>query len=238
MKHQTVAILVVGNEILSGRTREANAYLASRRLFECGCKVEEIVAVPDIAIRIVSTLRRVIRTCDGVITSGGIGPTHDDITMRAVAEAFDVPLQEHAETLAAMTRHYGAGNINSGRRRMAMLPAGAMPIVSQNSIAPGAAIGNVYVLAGVPEIFASQLEVILPRFGGKPYKRLEIEVSLPESSFAEALDRLQARFPQVEIGSYPSHCGRKPRGKICLSSQDASQLDKAKVAVVGMLASL
>ncbi len=238
MKHQTAAILVIGNEILSGRTREANAYLAVTRLFGRGCKVGEIAVVPDISSRIIHTLNRLRQACHAVITSGGIGPTHDDITMAAMAKSFGVPLVEHRETLAAMARHYGTDKLNSGRRRMAMLPDGAEPIVSEKSIAPGAHIGNVYVLAGVPDIFASQLEVILPHFGGRPYQRREIGVALPESSFAADLERLQAQFPQVEVGSYPSQCGRKPRGKICLSSQDAAQLEQAETAVNRMLASL
>jgi len=238
MKHQTAAILVIGNEILSGRTREANAHLAAVRLFECGCKVGEIAVVPDISSRIIHALNRLRQAYHAVITSGGIGPTHDDITMHAITEAFGVTLAEHPETLKTMARHYGADKINPGRRRMAMLPDGAQPIVSEKSIAPGAHIGNVYVLAGVPDIFASQLEAILPHFGGRPYQRREIGVALPESSFAGDLERLQTQFPQVEIGSYPSQCGRESHGKICLSSQDAAQLDRAEAALNRMLASL
>ena len=236
--HQTAALLIIGNEILSGRTRDANGWRAATRLFERGCRLGEIAVVPDEAERIVAALERLRTDFDAVITSGGIGPTHDDITMECVARAFGVPLLEHAETLAVMREHYGEEGLNPGRRRMARLPRGARPIICERSIAPGAHIGNVYVLAGVPEIFASQLEAILPEFGGEGFLRREIEVSLPESAFARPLGRLQSRFPDVEIGSYPSRCGDRPCGKICLSSRDAARLDAAEAEVREMLTSL
>jgi len=234
-KHQTAAMLIIGNEILSGRTRDANGWLTAQKLFERGCKLTEIAIVPDVQHTIIESLNRLRNNYDAVITSGGIGPTHDDITMGAVAEAFGVSLEEHKETLAAMAMHYGADNVNPGRRRMAMLPKSAEPIVSQKSIAPGAHIGNVYVLAGVPDIFASQLAVILDDFGGHAFERREIDVELPESSFALKLEEIQQQFPEVEIGSYPSRCGNRPCGKICLSSQNTDSLTKAEQAVHSML---
>ncbi len=236
--HQSAAVLVIGNEILSGRTRDANAYLAARKLFACGCRLHEIAIVPDDPGAIVASLNRLRAACDAVITSGGIGPTHDDITMAAVAEAFGVPLVEDAQALAAMAARYGAGHLNDGRRRMARLPRGAEAIVCRQSVAPGAHIGNVYVLAGVPEIFAAQLDTILPQFRGRPYHRCEIEVDVPESAFAAALDRIQSRFPQVEIGSYPTVCGPMPHGRICLSGRDKEALKAAADAVRRMLASV
>lgn len=228
-------MLVIGNEVLSGRTREANAYLAAQKLFACGCRLREIAIVPDEAAAIINTLNRLRHAVDAVITSGGIGPTHDDITMQSVADAFGVDLLEHAETLAAMRRFYGEDQVNPGRRRMARLPDGARPIICEKSIAPGAHIGNVYVLAGVPDIFASQLEAILSDFGSQPYRRREIEVSLPESAFARHLGEIQARFADVEIGSYPHRCGPKSFGRICLSSQDETALNRAAVEVEQML---
>lgn len=238
MKHQTVAILVIGNEMLSGRTREANAYLAAQRLFECGCKLGEIVTIPDDSITIISALDRLRSQFDAVITSGGIGPTHDDITMESVATSFGVDLIEHGQVVKAMTEHYGAQGMNEGRKRMSRVPKGAKLIQCKNSITPGVHIGNVYVLAGVPSIFASQIDSILCQFGGRPYHRLEIEVELPESIFAKQLTSIQASFDNVEIGSYPARCGSKPHGKICLSSQSRSQLEAAAAAVRVMLKSI
>ncbi len=236
--HRSAAVLVIGNEVLSGRTREANAWLAARRLFARGCRLREIVVVPDEHDPIVSAVNRLRDTCEAVITSGGIGPTHDDITMQSIADAFGVALADHAATLAAMAQHYGVDRLNDGRRRMARLPLGATPVLCGKSIAPGAHIGNVYVLAGVPDIFASQLETILADFGGRPFMRRQLDVDLPESSFAAALSEIQQRFPGIEIGSYPQRCGNRPQGKICLSGQDAAELEAAEVAVQEMLKGL
>ncbi len=228
-------MLVIGNEILSGRTREANAYLVARQMFAAGCRLEEIVVVPDECARIIAALNRLRADYDALITSGGIGPTHDDITMQCVADAFGVPLLEHRQTLELMRQYYGEQQLNAGRRRMARLPHGARPIICEKSIAPGAHIGNVYVLAGVPDIFASQLAAILPDFGGRPFLRHEIEVRLPESRFAAALADIQQAFADVEIGSYPGRCGPEPCGKICLSSQDDAALQQARQAVEALI---
>ena len=233
-KHQTAAILVIGNEVLSGRTRDANAYFAAEKFFACGCKLGEVAIIPDTHNAIINTLNRLRRDFDAVITSGGIGPTHDDITMDCIAQSFDVPLLEHQTTMDKLHERYGE-DINAGRRRMARLPKTAEPILCEASFMPGAHIGNVYVLAGVPNIFASQLSACLDDFGGKPYIRREIAVTLPESLFAKPLSDLQNQFPDVEIGSYPRLCGNKPCGKICLSTQDEMLLLRAMAAVEAML---
>lgn len=238
MAYQTAAVLVIGNEVLSGRTREANAWFAAQKFFDSGCKLKEVAVVPDELPVIVETLNRLRNSFDAVITSGGIGPTHDDITMDAVAEAFGVPLLEHEETLALMRERYGDKNMNDGRRRMARLPQGAEPILCDCSICPGAHIDNVYVLAGVPYIFESQLLTLLDRFGDTPFIRREIVADMPESVFAKALTAIQADHRDVEIGSYPTMCGKKPSGKICLSGQDAEKIDAAESAVLKMLEDL
>ncbi len=237
-KHQTAALLIIGNEILSGRTRDANAWLAAERLFQQGCRVTEIVVVPDEQTMIVQALQRLCISVDAVITSGGIGPTHDDITMDCVAEALHAPLQEYDDVIALMHQRYGEQAINEGRRRMACLPTGSQMIVCQESIAPGAHIQNVYVLAGVPTIFAAQLAVILADFGSQPFLRQEIIVHLPESIFAKELAAVQAAHPDVEIGSYPTHCGAKASGKICLTTQSKNQLIAAQKSVETMLATI
>jgi len=237
-KHQTAAMLVIGNEILSGRTRDANGWLAAQKLFERGCKLAEIAIVPDVQHTIIESLDRLRNNFDAVITSGGIGPTHDDITMDAVAKAFGVPLKEHRYIVQAMTEYYGKDGLNAGRRRMSRMPQGARLIRCEKTIAPGAHIGNVYVLAGVPDIFTSQLGAILDAFGGQGFERREIEVELPESSFALKLEAIQKQFSEVEIGSYPSRCGTRPCGKICLSSKRTTQLDEAEAQVRAMLETL
>jgi len=238
--HKTAAVLVIGNEVLSGRTREANAYFAAQKLFDRGCKLAEIAVVPDILEAIVSTLNRLRRQYDAVITSGGIGPTHDDITMDAVATAFEVALIEHKFIVKALTERYGEEGMNDGRRRMTRVPQGSHLIRCEKTIAPGAHIGNVYILAGVPYIFESQLESILPDFGDSahPFIRHEIDVEIAESLFARGLEEIQLRFNTVEIGSYPRMCGNKPCGKICLSSQDGAALAAAVRDVEEMLESI
>ena len=240
VNHKTVAMLVIGNEVLSGRTREANAYLAAQKLFDRGCKLGEIAVVPDIHDAIVSTLNRLRSQYDAVITSGGIGPTHDDITMDSVAAAFGVDLIEHKFIVKAMTEHFGEEGMNDGRRRMTRVPQGSHLIRCEKTIAPGAHVGNVYVLAGVPYIFESQLDSILPDFGDSdhPFIRHEIDVEIPESTFAKGLETIQDNYNSVEIGSYPRMCGNKPCGKICLSSQDSTALEQAVKEVEGMLESI
>jgi len=228
-------MLVIGNEVLSGRTREANAYLAAQQLFERGCKLAEIAVIPDADGAIISTLNRLRNQFDAVITSGGIGPTHDDITMESVARAFGVDLIEHRFIVQAMTEYYGHEGLNDGRRRMTRVPATASLIRCEKTIAPGAYIENVYILAGVPDIFASQLDSILDDFGTVPYQRRELEVALPESLFAAGLSTIQAQFDDVEIGSYPGRCGPNPCGKICLSSQNPERLQQAAAEVEAML---
>ncbi|NWF36413.1 molybdopterin-binding protein [Mariprofundus sp. KV] len=235
MAHQTAAILVIGNEVLSGRTREANAFYAAGKLFEAGCKLSEVAVIPDERDAIISTLNRLRNKFDAVITSGGIGPTHDDITMESIAEAFDVELIEHNFIVQAMTEHFGAEGLNEGRRRMTRVPQGSKLIRCEKTIAPGARIGNVYILAGVPYIFESQLDSILHQFGDRPYRRIEIEVKLAESLFAKPLTAIQAQYDDVEIGSYPGRCGPDPCGKICLSGQNEGRLNEAVKAVNAML---
>ena len=238
--HKNAAILVIGNEVLSGRTREANAFLAAQKLFDRGCKLGEIAVVPDLHEAIVSTLNRLRNQFDAVITSGGIGPTHDDITMDSVADAFGVGLIEHQFIVRAMTERYGEEGMNDGRRRMTRVPQGGHLIRCEKTIAPGVHIGNVYVLAGVPYIFESQLDSILPDFGDgeHPFVRHEIDVEIAESIFANMLEKIQQHHDNVEIGSYPMMCGNKPCGKICLSSQDQAALDQAVKEVEVMLESI
>ncbi|MDQ7002292.1 MAG: molybdopterin-binding protein [Ghiorsea sp.] len=234
--HQSVAILIIGNEVLSGRTREANAWFAAKTLFDVGCKLSEVAIVPDIQEAIINTLQRLSQQYDAVITSGGIGPTHDDITMQSVADAFDVPLLEHGDTIQLMTNFYGEQALTEGRRRMARLPQGAAPIICEQSICPGALLKNVYVFAGVPHIFASQLESVLDDFAtGKAFIRQEIEANLPESSFAQALSDIQSNNPDIEVGSYPGRCGNQPTGKICISGIDEERITSVKKQIEQML---
>jgi len=231
-------MLVIGNEVLSGRTREANAWYTAKKLFDRGCKLGECAIIPDTAEAIISTLNRLRKQFDAVITSGGIGPTHDDITMDSIADAFGVKMIEHRYILQAMTDYYGEEGMNDGRKRMTRVPATASLIRCEKTIAPGARIENVYILAGVPDIFESQLDSILDDFGHTPFKRIEVEVDMAESHFAKQLATIQDAFPDVEIGSYPGRCGPNASGKICLSGQDEGRLNQAGITIRKMLESI
>ncbi len=234
--HKTAAILIIGNEVLSGRTRDKNGWFAAQKLFEAGCKLSEVVVVADVAEQIIGSLQRLHKQYDAVITSGGIGPTHDDITMQSVADSFNVPLLEHADTIKLMRDYYGDDALTEGRRRMARLPQGATPVICEQTIAPGALIQDVYVFAGVPHIFESQLNSVLSDFkGAKTFIRHEIDVALAESVFASDLAAIQKQNPELEIGSYPGRCGKEPNGKICISGIDKVNIQLATQAIEQMI---
>lgn len=236
MGHETAAIIVVGNEILSGRTREANAHHAAKRLFSRGCLLHEIAIVPDELQRIVATIHRLRPEVDAIITSGGIGPTHDDITMEAVAVACKTKLIEHPTIIRRMKELYGKDGLNPGRRKMARLPKGARLIECSATPAPGCAIENIYVFAGVPEIFAAQLEGVISEFGGTPFFRRELHVEIPESLFSQDLEGIQQRFPDLQIGSYPSRCGASAKGTICITGKKRARIDQAYREIEASLA--
>jgi molybdenum cofactor synthesis domain-containing protein len=204
MSNPTAAILIIGNEILSGRTQDINVQFIARRLAELGIKLQEVRVIPDVAERIIGTVNELRAAYDQVFTTGGIGPTHDDITSECVAAAFGVPWEQHAETFALMRERMGE-NFNAARQRMATMPRGATPIVNAVSLAPGFSIGNVHVMAGVPRIMQSMflaLEPELPR--GVPIAmRAVYGLGVMEGSIAAGLSAIQDRFPRLDLGSYP-----------------------------------
>jgi len=234
---ETATMVVIGNELLSGQTCESNSHVVAEALFDRGCRLREVAIIPDDHQTIVDTLHR-LRPQGAIITCGGIGPTHDDITMEAVSAALGVALLTDDATLELMRTHYGDDQLNDGRRRMARLPQGAVPISCAKSIAPGAAIDGIFVLAGVPTIFRSQLDVILPQFVGATIYRHAIEFRGFESKFYRQLEQIQHDYTAVEIGSYPKLCQDNPWGKIVLTSRDQVALNSAAQAVTTMLKQL
>src|SRR5215831_2661113 len=203
---RTVAacVLIIGNEILSGRTQDANLAFLARGLNELGIRVREARVIPDDAGVIVSTVNEVRRVFDYVFTTGGIGPTHDDITAQCIADAFEVPLVVHPEARRLLETHYPPGQFNEARLRMAMVPEGAVLLPNAISRAPGFQIGNVFVLPGVPSIMRGIFEQLKHRLVGGP-KMLSRSISchLAEGTLAKDLGELQTRYPDLEIGSYP-----------------------------------
>jgi molybdenum cofactor synthesis domain-containing protein len=204
-ENPTACLLVIGNEVLSGRTQDANIKYIATRCGEIGIPLREVRIIPDVADTIINTVNEVRARFDHVFTTGGIGPTHDDITSECVAAAFGVPWEPHPEAWARMERHYKPGEFNSARQRMATMPRGASLIDNAASVAPGFSIGNVHVMAGVPRIMQAMFESLAPRLkGGRPIASCAVYVSgLPEGTLAEGLGRIQERFPTIEIGSYP-----------------------------------
>jgi molybdenum cofactor synthesis domain-containing protein len=201
----TACILVIGNEVLSGRTQDANIRFLAQRLGDMGIPVREVRIIPDVAATIVTTLNEVRARYDQVFTTGGIGPTHDDITSECVAAAFGVPWVPHPVVWARMEAHYPPGGFNAARQRMATMPQGAALIDNGRSIAPGFSIGNVHVMAGVPTIMRAMFDMLAPTLeGGAPViSRSMHAADIKEGDIAEGLTAIQAKYPALDLGSYP-----------------------------------
>ena len=198
-------LVVIGNEVLSGRTRDANIHFLAGRLGEIGLPLREVRIIPDIAATIVGTVNEVRARYDVVFTTGGIGPTHDDITAECIAEAFGVPWEPHPEAFARMAERYAPGEFNAARQRMATMPRGATLIENPVSFAPGFSIGNVHVMAGVPRIMQGMFEKLAPSLPrGRPVlSRAVHALGLLEGTVAAGLSAIQARYPALDLGSYP-----------------------------------
>ncbi len=200
----TACLLIIGNEILSGRTQDANLPYLAKRLNELGIRLKEVRVVADDEPAIVKAVNETRAQHDYVFTTGGIGPTHDDITSGCVAKAFGTELERNAEAVRRLERHYPPGGLNEARLRMAEVPVGATLIDNPVSTAPGFRIGNVFVLAGVPRIMQAMFEGIAPSLvGGKPVMTRSVSCTLGEGVLAKGLGEIQARHPAVDIGSYP-----------------------------------
>jgi len=233
----TACLLVIGNEVLSGRTQDVNVKFLATRLGEIGLPLREVRIIPDVAETIIATVNEVRARFDQVFTTGGIGPTHDDITSECVAAAFGVPWEPHPEAWALMERRYQPGEFNAARQRMATMPRGATLIPNAVSIAPGFTIGNVHVMAGVPRIMQSMFETLAPRLpGGKPVQMRAVHAAgLLEGNVAEGLAAIQARHPTVDLGSYPYYRGMGNSGVALVAKGTDPTALEAAVAEVGEL---
>jgi molybdenum cofactor synthesis domain-containing protein len=206
MPNPTAAMLVIGDEILSGRTRDSNLHHLAGALSRAGIDLREARLVADDAAAIAAAVNALRAAHDHVFTSGGIGPTHDDITADAIAGAFGVAIGIREDARAILAARYAAmgTDFTPARQRMARIPDGAVLIENPVSGAPGFSIGNVHVMAGVPQVFEAMLAGLLPRLtGGQPLLSQALRVDRPEGEIAEPLGALAARYPQLSIGSYP-----------------------------------
>ncbi len=230
MANPTAAMLVIGDEILSGRTRDANLAHLAGRLTLAAIDLKEARVVADDHRDIVSAVRALSTRWDHVFTSGGIGPTHDDITADAIAEAFETTIDIRAdarELLAAFFRKSGVA-LNAARLRMARIPDGATLIDNPVSVAPGFTLGNVHVMAGVPAIFQAMLESVLPSLeGGAPILSRTLRVDRPEGEIAEPLGQIARQFADVSVGSYPFVRQGRFGSNIVFRSSDETALGAA-----------
>jgi molybdenum cofactor synthesis domain-containing protein len=208
MTQPTAAMLVIGDEILSGRTREANAHHLAGVLSGIGIRLVEIRVVEDRREAIVEAVRALAARADHLFTSGGIGPTHDDVTADAVAEAMGAAIGVRDDARAILESYYGPDGVNEARLRMARIPDGAELIENPLSQAPGFVLGNVHVMAGVPAIFREMLEGLRPRLRGGPRLLAHaFRLAVPEGDLADDLRALADDWPDVAIGCYPFYRG-------------------------------
>jgi len=224
-KKVKAAIIIIGNEILSGRTQDVNVVAISNWLNELGVKLEEVRIISDIEDSIVKTINDVRKKFNYVFTTGGIGPTHDDITAKSISKAFNLNYEMHKEAFNILEKYYKPGEFNEGRQKMAMMPSKANLIYNPTSGAPGFSVENVFCLPGVPSILQSMLSGINDKIsGGKQLLTKTINLRTVESEIAKPLKEVQENNEEVEIGSYPFFRAGKVGVSIVLRSEEESKI--------------
>lgn len=233
----TAAILVIGDEILSGRTKDKNIGYIAEYLTNIGVDLREVRVVPDVSEEIVAAVNALRGRYTYVFTTGGIGPTHDDITADAVAAAFGVTIDHDLRAVAMLSERFSPEELNEARMRMARIPAGAELVANAISKAPGFNIGNVYVMAGVPAIMQAMLDVIGPTLQtGAKMLSDTVQAGLREGDIGGPLAEVARAHPEVSIGSYPFWSETGPDTNIVVRSRDAEKLLAAMAAVKAMVA--
>ena len=233
----TAAILVIGDEILSGRTKDKNIGYIAEYLTNIGIDVREVRVVPDIETEIIAALDTLRHRYTYVFTTGGIGPTHDDITADCVAKAFGVSIDVDPRARAMLLTRIAEKDLNEARLRMARIPAGADLIVNRVSSAPGFRIGNVHVMAGVPSIMQAMLDEVAPTLKtGIKMLSSSVRADLREGDIGTPLGDVAKAHPDVMIGSYPFQDEGRPNTNIVIRSRDPGKLAVAQAAVEDMLA--
>jgi molybdenum cofactor synthesis domain-containing protein len=233
----TAAVLLIGDEILSGRTKDKNLGFLADYLTALGIDLKEARIVADVEAEIVAAVNALRSRYTYVFTTGGIGPTHDDITADAMARAFGVPIGHDPEAVEILMAYFKANGRepNEARMRMARIPEGATLIANPVSAAPGFQIGNVFVMAGVPRIMNAMMDDVAPRLSrGVPMQSRSIEFLGGEGDAARPLGEIQKQFPAVVIGSYPFQTPEGFGTNLVLRSRDPAALDGARDAVVAM----
>lgn len=236
----TIALIIIGNEILSGRTQDTNTSWIAENVNRMGLVLYQVRVVPDIEQEIIEAVLDLKGKVDYVFTTGGIGPTHDDITSESIAQAFGVECELNEEAYRILIRHYGdEAEVTAPRKKMAMIPKGAQLINNPVSGAPGFQMENVFVMAGVPRIMQAMFDDVKTRLKtGKPVLSNTIACSLAESNVAEELARVQAQYPTVNIGSYPHFRGGILGLSLVLRSTENDILHAATQDVIAIITSL
>ena len=237
MANPTAAMLVIGDEILSGRTRDSNMHHLAQELTKQGITLAEVRVVADDAPAIIAAVRALAGALDHVFTSGGIGPTHDDITADCIAQAFGADIDIRDDARALLAAHYARQGVdfNAARQRMARIPEGASLIDNPVSIAPGFTLGNVHVMAGVPAVFQAMVASVLPTLtGGAPLLSQTLRLMRGEGEVAEGLGALAARYPDLSMGSYPFQRDGAYGTNIVIRGTDGARVDAAMAELAGM----
>lgn len=235
----TAAVLVIGDEILSGRTKDKNIGYIADRLTAVGIDLKEVRIISDEQPDIVAALNALRVRYTYVFTTGGIGPTHDDITADSVAAAFDVSIDVDERAVDVMLERYERSDLTEARLRMARIPEGADLIANPVSKAPGFNIGNVFVMAGVPSIMQAMMDDVVPRLkGGQTMHSETVEAGMGEGAVAKPLGALQDKFPDVSIGSYPYQRDGKFQTSLVLRSRDQARMQQAAEQLKVILAEL
>ena len=220
------AILIIGNEILSGRTQDTNTVTLALWLNSIGVKVNEVRVIPDDEKTIIDTLNILRKENNYVFTTGGIGPTHDDITASSVSKAFNLKYEIHEQAFKILEAYYKPGEFNEGRQKMVWMPKNAELILNPTSGAPGFSVNNVFCLPGVPSILKSMLGGLKNRIvGGKPILSRTISLKTVESEIANSLTKVQDQNKDIEIGSYPFFHAGKLGVSIVIRSEDQSKIE-------------
>ena len=232
------AVIIIGNEILSGRTQDTNLTYISKWLNTHGVQVKEARIIPDLENAIIDNVNELIKKFKYVFTTGGIGPTHDDITARSIAKAFNLKYEIHKEAFVILKKHYKAGEFNESRQKMAKMPYNARLIFNPSSGAPGFIVENVFCLPGIPFILQSMLGNLKNEiFGGKPLISKTINLRTVESEIAVPLKEIQEKNDKVEIGSYPFIKAGKVGVAIVLRSEDESKINICNEQILELITS-
>ena len=225
-------IIIIGNEILSGRTQDTNTSTLSIWLNSLGIKVQEVRVIPDTEETIIKTVNELRKKYNYIFTTGGIGPTHEDITASSISKAFNLTYGPHKEAMSILEKYYKPGEFNEGRKKMACMPTDANLILNPTSGAPGFNVENVFCLPGVPSILKSMIGGISHKLiGGNPILSQTINLRTVESEIAKSLSEVQTKNKDVDIGSYPFFRAGKLGVAIVLRSSDQNKIDKCNLEI-------